>query len=881
VIHDRLGDLRKGEDAYTQAADIFGRLYALAPENPEYRYWQAHSLAEHGELCDRLGNGKAAEDLAGQAYELFQLAAKDFPNDVLIRAGLADCCLVLGSVNFVPGPRMNALYRPDYSARRWKECVNLLRQALRLYPSVIADEPNRSDHRWRFHRAQKILSQMPDLSFAEREQLTKDSVAGFEGLVNEFPRQHRPRAELCEALVWRGVVSMMAGRPAETEATNRHALAIVDKLVDEYPKVPYYGTLQASTRYFLGALLINTDRLADAKPLLTKAAKTLEATPEGHVPPFQLWVHAAGCYRALGNIYERVERLDLAEKVSQKALMLDQRVARHHQDAGTWGLLILDTNRVATLLSQRGSTEDGIAVHRAHTEFWKDQADRQPANMFVGRCHAWSLHNLGRFLQRSGLFLQRSDFLAQADQAYREAQKVHTRIEESGLLDPASEWVRVYSDGWRGTQITRSWLYAKSGRLDEAEEARRELIRRAARQIEDAPPGTPDQRREHATAIQEIAWFLDIIGRRTTAIKDYGDAIREFDRLAKEFPNDRRHANDAVSARVSLAFLQQHAGNAAEANRVAEEAVTFLRTLPTSDQPRHRQALAEVLANQGLIRWRTGRVEDAATAIAEAVAIMDNLLADRSRAGGPRSASEGSLALVTARHAHLLEHTGHFDEAKAAYVKAVSLRRRLAENAVVGEPVGREPMEWNNPYFRTRKEWADSLDELTWFHLRRGQVEQAASHCAEARAVLEKMVDVCPADILALNQLARFLVTCPVETLRDPERAVRLTRKAVAMATENSMYVGTLGVVQFRIGDFRAAVDNLNLAVCLRTLPPWAPPWADDLFFRAMAHYRLCETEAARRDYDEALRGLEWPYYGQNAGRQQLREEAAALLGVK
>src|SRR5207248_1346229 len=103
VIHDRLGDLNRSTASYTQSADVFGRLADGDSASAEHRYWQARSIAEHGEVCDRIGRGREAEALSRQALGLFEKAAADFPADSRIEAGLADCCLVLGSVNFVPG----------------------------------------------------------------------------------------------------------------------------------------------------------------------------------------------------------------------------------------------------------------------------------------------------------------------------------------------------------------------------------------------------------------------------------------------------------------------------------------------------------------------------------------------------------------------------------------------------------------------------------------------------------------------------------------------------------------------------------------------------------------------------------------------------------
>src|SRR5262249_50499182 len=141
VIHDRLGALDKGSVEYQRATELFGRLAAKSPENVEYRYWQARSLAEHGELCDRQGRGDDPQALSRQALGLFERADADFLDNPRIQAGMADCCLVLGSVNYAPGPRVGYVFLAEWALEsRWRECLQMLRRALELYPKVIAKE---------------------------------------------------------------------------------------------------------------------------------------------------------------------------------------------------------------------------------------------------------------------------------------------------------------------------------------------------------------------------------------------------------------------------------------------------------------------------------------------------------------------------------------------------------------------------------------------------------------------------------------------------------------------------------------------------------------------------------------------------------------------
>ena len=121
-----------------------------------------------------------------------------------------------------------------------------------------------------------------------------------------------------------------------------------------------------------------------------------------------------------------------------------------------------------------------------------------------------------------------------------------------------------------------------------------------------------------------------------------------------------------------------------------------------------------------------------------------------------------------------------------------------------------------------------------------------------------------------------------MESLRDPARAVRLAEKAGAL-DESYLTVRTLGAAQYRVGNDRAAVASLELVPRLSspttTLMPYGQNPPEYLFFRAMARYRLDDPEAARRDYDEAVRLMPWHDHNWSE-LQQFRAEAAALLGV-
>jgi uncharacterized protein HemY len=83
----------------------------------------------------------------------------------------------------------------------------------------------------------------------------------------------------------------------------------------------------------------------------------------------------------------------------------------------------------------------------------------------------------------------------------------------------------------------------------------------------------------------------------------------------------------------------------------------------------------------------------------------------------------------------------------------------------------------------------------------------------------------------------------------------------------------TLGVAQYRKGDWKAAVEALMKSAQLRNGGD-----SFDFFFLAMAHWELNEEEEARAWYDRAVAWMD-RNAPQNEELQRFRAEAATLLG--
>jgi Flp pilus assembly protein TadD len=126
----------------------------------------------------------------------------------------------------------------------------------------------------------------------------------------------------------------------------------------------------------------------------------------------------------------------------------------------------------------------------------------------------------------------------------------------------------------------------------------------------------------------------------------------------------------------------------------------------------------------------------------------------------------------------------------------------------------------------------------------------------------------------ATNALARKLATCTDPELRSPARAVELARKAIEGQPSNGMFWNTLGVAQYRAGDWKAAETTLRKSIELRSGGD-----SFDWFFVGMCLWQQGEKDRARTWYKAARL---WTTRKSPTNNELIRfqAEAATLLGL-
>jgi eukaryotic-like serine/threonine-protein kinase len=115
--------------------------------------------------------------------------------------------------------------------------------------------------------------------------------------------------------------------------------------------------------------------------------------------------------------------------------------------------------------------------------------------------------------------------------------------------------------------------------------------------------------------------------------------------------------------------------------------------------------------------------------------------------------------------------------------------------------------------------------------------------------VAQQVLETYPDQPDMCTELAWIYVMGP-KKFRDAPRALPLARRAVELAPDEPLCLNTLGVVYYRLGQWREAVETLEASARANR----EGPGAYDLFFLAMAHEQTGRHEKAKECYDQAVR---------------------------
>lgn len=166
-----------------------------------------------------------------------------------------------------------------------------------------------------------------------------------------------------------------------------------------------------------------------------------------------------------------------------------------------------------------------------------------------------------------------------------------------------------------------------------------------------------------------------------------------------------------------------------------------------------------------------------------------------------------------------------------------------------------------------------SLQSKATAHATAGLAHSIAERFEEATREFEQAIELDPANPTALNSYAWMLVACPDLARRDPPRGLELARRCVEQLPTTAAYLNTLGVAQYRVGEWQAAIETLQKAEA--ALPD--VDFGYNALVIAMAHWQLGRHDEARNWLQQAV---DWQEKKKNTDKElrRFRTEAEGLM---
>ena len=324
----------------------------------------------------------------------------------------------------------------------------------------------------------------------------------------------------------------------------------------------------------------------------------------------------------------------------------------------------------------------------------------------------------------------------------------------------------------------------------------------------------------------------------------------------------------AVSAyRLELSFSHEYLANVMRATGRLDEAEQHFRkclslqeALVEEDFDHDVQFLAITYTWFGDLLRDARRDDEAAQTYRQAMTLYERLRAEYPGASTIRDQMVSTLcSMIRVANAH--GSRGHHTEAVELLGEVLEVSRRTLE------PEHRDTLR--------------IMDNAATAYFRLGRDAEAHQLYAEElevrrRTLPEDHVTLAPnqLDIVkSMNSLAWLLATCPDTQLRAPQEAINLATKVVELMPNNGEYQNTLGVAQYRVGNYSDALETLQKSIAQNSGNAY------DSFLLSMAHRQLGNSEESQKSYDQAVAWME-KNDPDNPELQLLRAEAAQLLGV-
>jgi eukaryotic-like serine/threonine-protein kinase len=665
--------------------------------------------------------------------------------------------------------------------------------------------------------------------------------------------EHEQVAESLTACAWN---CFEQGQFAKGESLAREAL-------DIYRKSHVVGPPVISTFLVLQRNLIAAGLVADAEAVTEEASTLARKSPGVEFPEMASMIHG------LADIRIQQSRYAEAEALAQKAVTMHRRLRREGDVETAWALETLGRalrgeqklDAAAQVLrealaifrnqysSGHKSVDSTVFELKAVLEAKGDLAglvaldqitlaDQHSTPGQDGPAVATTLSSLASHFQSEGKH-------AEAEKALREALDITLKTmgkdsaDLPALLRQESQTLKAFGKAPEAEKLYEDAINTGRIKLEETNLILGELLHdygeflyhegkfeaAAGYYIQSLPIRRPRQDDNLIWTLRALGGVLVEIGRYKEAEVSFRESLTLDHKL---HPQVYSFLTGWTSGKLGEALRQQNKMPEAEqAYREALLAYTKIGAFGGDEYVATVRSLRDVL-----------QAENKAT---EVVSLYEEVLAARRSAPGGDSSA---VATTLFGLANFLKSQNRPEEAAQTYRDALEIMLK---------PPQEEHL------FKLSSAVAPELMEA-------GEKQLAANVC---RAMLDSTFT----NALWFNNVSWYLATTENPSNRNPALAVELGKRAAELEPQGGNWWSTLGTADYRAGDFKAAIADLEKAVQLE-----GGGTSYDFFFQAMAEHQAGHADAAQRYYAKAIQWMD-AHAAQNQELLRFRAEAERLFG--
>jgi tetratricopeptide (TPR) repeat protein/tRNA A-37 threonylcarbamoyl transferase component Bud32 len=433
----------------------------------------------------------------------------------------------------------------EWYTRKLADAANAYRRAIELQVPLYAAEPHNADLRT------KLLDSLLYLAYVLSEQgrspeakpIHKRTLALLEPLFDAAPKDPRYLQRMAHHLSNLGRARRASSRPDEAEKLFARALDLCRQWHAVEPDKPHARSWQSGFLIDLAHLAWGSaGRRGEAEHKFRQAIKLRKQLAEefGHVPRYRQ--HLAWSLWDLSNLLRGSGRYAEARETAREGVVVAAKVVARwptYPDA-RW-MLAVNHCSAALALEKLGKPEEALTAFRVAVAEFEKLAEQDPKEVNYRENAAWRSYYVGRLARAAGQN-------GKAARAWRRTVELWEHLASEFPLQAA------YVRSQVPVTFALGQLHMANKNYAAAQEAYRKTLALNDRLVTQFKGG-PGDRFNKAWDLSHLSEAYEAAGQLAEAREYLKQSIKEFRRLADDFPKDLRYRNDLRSRRAELKRL--------------------------------------------------------------------------------------------------------------------------------------------------------------------------------------------------------------------------------------------------------------------------------------------------------------------------------------